>query len=99
MYSTNPFTGGRACNAMIIFNAPLGVKPVITPSRGSANHHFSGGYDCSICKTLHKIVFNNRCFVKALYFNSDICVQLLLKKKLFWIIIKTSAYCSIYKYV
>jgi len=45
MYSTNPFTGGRACNAMIIFNAPLGVKPVITPSRGSANHHFSGGYD------------------------------------------------------
>ena len=27
------------------FNAPLGVKPVIGPSRACANHHFSGGYD------------------------------------------------------
>ena len=27
------------------FNAPLGVEPVFAPSRGCANHHFSGGYD------------------------------------------------------
>ena len=27
------------------FNAPLGVKPVVGPSRACANHHFSGGYD------------------------------------------------------
>ena len=27
------------------FNAPLGVKPVIGPSRACANHHFSGGFD------------------------------------------------------
>jgi len=27
------------------FNAPLGVEPVICPSRASANHHFSGGFD------------------------------------------------------
>jgi hypothetical protein len=35
------------------FNAPLGVKPVIAPSRGCANHHFSGGYDLRTEKRMY----------------------------------------------
>ena len=48
MSNNNPFTGSGACNAMIGFDAPLGVKPAITPSRGRANHYFSGGYDLAV---------------------------------------------------
>ena len=40
-----PFTGGRACDAIIIFDAPYRGKPVIAPSRGYSNHQFTGGYD------------------------------------------------------
>ena len=41
----DPFTGCRACDAIILFDTLLRVKPVIGPFRACANHHFSGGYD------------------------------------------------------
>ncbi len=41
----DPFTGGSACDAIVLFGAPLGVKPVIAPFRGCASHQFTGGLD------------------------------------------------------
>ena len=45
---SNLFTGCRACDAIILFRTPWGVKLVIAPSRGWTYHHFSGGHDLSL---------------------------------------------------
>jgi len=43
------------------FNAPLGVEPVFAPSRGCANHHFSGGYDLRIITASLSPIFLRDC--------------------------------------